>query len=403
VAKYWALCDMVSSPRGGSGGTTTILMRPPPLGARFQAHYCATKGRLVTPSVALMEIDYNGTSSDVLGLDSASVLVFPDPITRVDSLSLAQRTRIKKILDTQFGADYDYQNQAGSIIAVAKCDTSDLLLATYTVQTLLDRLVEHLQIRKPTGLEDMLPFSAHNTEYTDDFATDPFVSRFSEIGGSTDWAYDSANEEIDFTSAAAATIARRDADTGSNEMEAQGTYLLGTNTGYPGPAARVRPSVTTGYFVEMETVGTGTVFYSKLVDGTYSNFATDAITLTDAVWITARLACEVSGSQVNQSFWRTNHTSTKPTDPGWIGADGTPDATAADTAANRILDADAQRGGCQCNTDTTAADWFKTRAISDRTAAGAPDTGPQIYLRPVQIREGRRRALTVFGRVLGIR
>jgi hypothetical protein len=334
-------------------------------------------GRLTLHEWMVAEIDFTGPRSAVTALESTDIVLLPMLVERLADLSAARRQRIRDGLLAAFSAGYTYLNQAGVLQTVGALDLSDVLTSgTLTGGDMLARLSTYLAHREATGKEGVVE-APHNTEFLDDFATDPFTGgRFSNVTANL-WTYDGTNFEIDCPGTGGAFIARRDSDVGSLDMETQGTILLPSDAGagYPGPSARNRPSADTHYALEVETSGTGTVYYIRRVAGANTDLGgSDALTFTDSVWCSVRLATQTNGAQVDLSVWRLNHTGTKPADPGWIGVDGTPDATLAggDTNAARILDSDAQRGGVvQTNAAATSTDWFKVRAVSDRGGAGA--------------------------------
>jgi hypothetical protein len=90
-----------------------------------------------------------------------------------------------------------------------------------------------------------------------------------------------------------------------------------------------------------------------------------------------------AGSNVVVDIWYQNHSTSKPSDPGWIGVDGSPDETYTDTAADRLDDSTHLYNGIvwqgQGVDYDTRHSYYKQRAISDRGGAPADPEGSMIH------------------------
>jgi len=360
MADYLVL-NRVVAPTRQPGGMGYTLGNGPPLVAKFAAQYAPVRGRAMAHEWCLVQIAYDGLEVDVLALESADIFVLGSRGGRLSDMSVAKRLALRNLLDS-FGASYNYQNQADTIITVPELQTGDLALLT--MSALEARLLDYFQQSKATGLEGRLIAPDHNTEFTDDFSTNPFTANWTETIG-TAWTWDDPNDEMDCAGGGTNNVMRRDADVGSNEMEAQGTFLL---AGYGGTCARHRDGADDTMYQTQHGNGDSTLYWFRVVAGVFTQIGTDAETFVDAQWYTVRLACQTNGAQVDLSAWVLGHGASKPADPGWIGVDGSPTDTFADTNAARIVDADAQRGGLFYNDfgGAGSADWFKVRAVSDR-------------------------------------
>jgi len=216
----------------------------------------------------------------------------------------------------------------------------------------------------------------HNTEYLDDFSTDP-TARWAAISGAV-WAWDSVNSEMDADATVARWAQRYTTDTGSIEHEAQATFLLAgaaSTDQMGGGGGRMHATADDFYFPVISAVNDTVILY-KHVAGVRTTLATfTGYTALANEFHTMRSAyAGAAGSNVVISIWRQNHGTTKPANPGWYGADGTPDHTYTDTAADRLDDATHLYNGIvgqgQGGDWDTRHSFFKERAISDRSAGG---------------------------------
>lgn len=231
-------------------------------------------------------------------------------------------------------------------------------------------------------------FESHNTEYTDDFSTDPYSApRWTNERGASAW--DSTNLELDMAQSTARIGSRYSVnDPGSIEQEAQATFLhdcafcstAGEENG--GPSVRNDSGgVDSWYWNAMDTVADN-ISLKTLFEGGETELATVAVTVADLDFWTIRLAAAgAAGANVELALWYTNHGASKPSDPGWIGVDGSPDLTYTDTGANRHDAADDIQGGIAVKATGVAIDtrhdFFKVRAITDRGGAATPTPDPE--------------------------
>jgi len=352
---------------GGMGCALGSPGAPAPLrGRKYAYRYAPTRGRMSVHEWCLVQVTYNGPESDILTLESSDLFVLGLRGGLVADMSVAKRLALRNLLDS-FGASYNYQDQADTLITVPALPTGDLALLTMT--ELEVRLLDYFQNGKPTRLEGQVSLVDHNTEFTDDFSTDPFTANWTETMG-TAWTWDDPNDEMDCAGGGTNNVMRRDADVGSNEMEAQGTFLL---AGYGGTCCRHRDGTDDTTYMTQHGNGDNNIYWYRVVAGVFTDMGgTDPETFVDNQWYSVRLACQTQGANVVLSAWVLGHGASKPADPGWVGVDGSPTDTFSDGNAARILDADAQRGGLFYNDfgGAGSADWFKQREISDRAGAG---------------------------------
>ena len=280
-------------------------------------------------------------------------------------LAVPKRNSLKSIMDG-FGASYEYDNQGDSLITVPALDTSGL--NSMTLRQVKSLLLDYFEHGKPTGA--VLDTFDSNTEFLDDFSTDPLTSRMSETGisGGTQWSYNATDDDMDITQLSWECL-RYDSSVGSSDMETQCSFESANNNGWPGPTTRVAAAAATSYEHMVHTGGTGNLYYGRRITGTQTIFDINAFALTDSVWHTLRAAVEGTGATVSIDTWVQIHTSSKPSDPGWIGSDGSPDNESSDSHADRIVTNN--MGGMVNNRDVDRRfDWFKTRAVSDRSVGG---------------------------------
>ena len=221
----------------------------------------------------------------------------------------------------------------------------------------------------------------HNTEYTDNFSTDPSTRWTGYLGGTLTW--DSGNSEIDgnMDNTDAALIYTAN-DPGSIEQESQLSFFLDgrATKDYAGVALRWDTAADDGY-VFMASNQDDTMYWFRYLAGTRSTISSYAKTLAVDQWHTIRIAASGAvGSSVSLAGWDTLPGSKPGSDPGWYGVDGTPDGTATDSSVDR-LDASTHLkcgfgwvgGGVDYDPQVC---YFKERAISDRAGAGTNPKGP---------------------------
>jgi len=289
-------------------------------------------------------------------------------------LSLGDRTALRSALETRFG-NYEWVNRQGSTIVVPAFSGATLDLTTPWADA-LRLLFAHMSHGLPA--DDGPGPETHNTQYLDDFSVDPSTRWTSEIGTYT---WDSGNSEFDVTQVDGdPRIFRYSANApGSLDHESQVTTIGAASANERTINAGVRIADTgdnEGYGSSAFVNDTALIHY-RIVAGAYTTISTTTpMTFTMSDWHTFRQAAEGTGATVTLSWWVADHGATKPSDPGWIGVDGSPTGTYGDTDAARLVAArDAQCGICGRGNATdydTRHSFWKSRAVSDR--GGAPST-----------------------------
>lgn len=212
----------------------------------------------------------------------------------------------------------------------------------------------------------------------DDFTTDP-AARWSAIGASA-YTWDSANGEFDVNTVSADPyLFANAAAPGGMDQEAQLSFIMGADNfeaRAPVPMVRHRSGQVEGYFLRFNHVED---FYQLLrftagAEGEVGGGA--ALTINPSEWYTVRIAAEGGvGANVTISVWVQSHGASKPADPGWIGANGSPDNIWTDTNGSRLDEADSVLCGI-AGKDTsdydTRCDFYKHRLIADRAGVVLP-------------------------------
>lgn len=369
----WALSrivtDTASDFPGGAVGFTTAAMRDR-LAAQIEAYYPpmddAGAGFMLGFAVVRLQGGVQQPANDDTRLIPNALL---DATLR--DLTQAQRTRLRNEIEEWF-TGYQFTDYDGTVKVKAAFSAAGYTLDTPIRRILLD-LFEHMghsESRPRLGV-----LAPHNTEYLDDFSTDP-ASRWTFESGSAAW--DSANNEYDFN-AAATTLARYSAnDPGSIEQEAQVTAIEGAAR-CPYVAVRFENAGADDCYA-IHSNADGFMELVRWVAASRTALANWTLPSRDSGdFVTWRLAASGAvGANVVLDGWVSNHGTTKPSDPGWIGVDGSPDNTYTDTAVGRHDDSsDIQCGIGGRNGagdyDTRHCFW-KSRAISDRGGGGGPST-----------------------------
>jgi len=369
----WGLSQIVSF----MGGWTCAAQVNNPT-ARIDIHYPPldrTTGTYTQPWALIWTPD---TLANTTGTYMVPRRIDVDTLTIAD-LTNPQRNAARTATESRF-TGYSYTNWDGSIVTVPAFDFDIYPLSTPLVDLIrgIYAYFGHSDYRpRPATLE------AHNTEYTDDFSTDP-AARWTGILGGT-FAHDAVNNEMDCdTSNIDAIVYYSANDPGSIEQEAQHTYFLDgrATKDYYGTAVRVDGTATDGY-VAMASNQDDLIYVFRYLAGTRSTIGSSAKTLAVDEWHTTRLAVSGGvGSNAVCDIWDNLDGASKPSsDPGWYGVDGTPDWTVTDSSVDR-LDASTHikcgvgwiGGGADWD---NAADWFKERAITDR--AGTDPEGSLIH------------------------
>lgn len=213
--------------------------------------------------------------------------------------------------------------------------------------------------------------------FTDNFDTDPFASRWALLRNCTSW--NSTDLDIDCTPDNGSINLIYNTTLDSIDHEAQVT-LRGPGSGSslgPGPFVRSDDSLLQGYtaeYVNYGGSGTSAIRIRRVSDDGPNDFLDEVSvsgTFVNDQWVTIRMAAEGAvGGDVVLSFWVQLHGSgTKPSDPGWIGSNGSPDATYTDTGGagrrNAATFTFAGIGGGGTHPDSSN-DYWKARDISAR-------------------------------------
>ncbi|HYE22753.1 MAG TPA: putative Ig domain-containing protein, partial [Verrucomicrobiae bacterium] len=232
-------------------------------------------------------------------------------------------------------------------------------------------------------LVPLYPFnSTEAAEFSDNFDTDPYGSgRWVNEMDNAVW--DSANGELDTANDNAVAIRYVANSPGSIEHEAQITAMLQTSR-LVGPGVRFdNTGADSMYGMVLETTGQITIYrWNAGVQTTIAN-GSSGVTGTNGNFYSMRLAASGTvGGNVVLNAWVVSHGSTKPSDPGWVGSDGSPNLTFTDTAASGTrLDGNQYSqagiaGRAGVNVDDERHDYFKVRAISDRGGSPTPPPPP---------------------------
>jgi hypothetical protein len=367
----------------GRGGLTTAAMRQR-LAPNMENHFPPLAGGAARVPWALVWL--GGT----VGTPDADTILLPD-LSLDNTPTTTQRDAIRNAASGRLDA-YEWDSKA-----IAAFDTSRVTTTT-TAREILDLLLRYMQHSEQRTVRSLT--ETHNTEYTDDFSTNP-NTRWQTYTGWGGYTWDSADGEVDMANDG---IIAYTTSPGSIEHEAQATFLTyNTNgAGWSGGATvrmNTSTSVRDAYFTEWEPgSGTaGTLYLSRYAAGTYAELASYSFDIDTSQFWTVRIAAAGgAGANVVLTVWYSLHGTSKPSDPGWYGVDGSPDRTYTDTAASR-LDETANSlcgmgsGGASTEYDTRH-DFFKVRAISDR-GGGAGDDLIEVVGETVALAEVAQRTI----------
>lgn len=286
-------------------------------------------------------------------------------------LTAAQGNNLRNFLESWL-LGYSFQDWDGQQKVIAAFTEKT---ATYTNSTTLKQIVRDIYKHLYHSANRPRPVvtESHNTEYTDDFATDT-ASRWTNFTSFTGVAWNSTNQEADVGGDNDCASRYSANNPGSIEHEAQALTLSYTDRRAVGPGVRMYGTNRDAYGCSLDQSDNLQLW--KLVGATRTNIAVTTLAITQGNWIWQRLAAEgTAGNNVVLSYWRVDTGSaTKPgADAGWQGANGTPDYTFTDTAADRLDDSthtDCGLAGRGAVSATSRTDWWRERAISDR--AGGP-------------------------------
>lgn len=289
-------------------------------------------------------------------------------------LTGVQRTNLRNQLEEWLTA-YQFVDWDSQTVVKAAFDGSGYTLTTTLATVMRDvfRHMGHSTFRaKPAAVED------HNTEYTDDFSTDPSSRWTAHRSASPTW--DSGNGEYDMNTASGDSWIRYSANNpGSIEHESQHTFFLNGRVSQDrhGVAIRLASAADDAYHLVAGNQA-DSLYLNRYNAGTRSTIATfTGYTMANDEFHTCRLAASgTAGNNVVLDAWDTNHGASKPgADPGWLGTDGTPDDTYTDTSVDRLDDSTHIYCGIgwqgQGGDWDTQCDWFKERALTDRSGASS--------------------------------
>ncbi len=359
----WGVSRIVQEADGGYA--VAAMLQTPRLADQVSAYYPPLQDGVYPVGWALVHLVGN------IGTPDADTRLLPDRLTTatVGDLTQQQRNTLRNVLEQALSA-YSYVDRYGATINKAAFQAAGYSLSTPIFRILRDvyEYLGHSETRPVQAVPE-----SHNTEYLDNFSTDP-SSRWTADSATLTW--DSGNSELD-SFLTSNTLWRYTAnDPGSIEHEAQVTLqsqgTAGSSNRTPGPL--VRGSATSNGY-QIHDNGDDVIPLARWNSGTRTALA--AITGNTARnpgdFQTLRLAASgAAGSAVVLSYWQTVHGATKPSDPGWIGVDETPGFTTySDTdATNRHDDSDdiyCGIGGRSAASDSDPRlSFWKSRAISDR-------------------------------------
>lgn len=361
----WGFSRIVSD---GGGGWTTHAMQerlasaiaakyPPLVNGAYPVPYAMVRlaGHLVTPAT-------NDTVLLPRNLDL-------DELTLGD-LTAAQRLNLRNFLETWI--DYQFTDWDGSLRSMPGMGT---VVATYTAGTLVREVLRDLYRYLGHSASRIRSNQAewHNTEYLDDFNTDP-SARWTTQPGCTPGSWNSGAGEYTFDGDN--DVGRRYSanNAGSIEHEAQITSTVSSvGSRAVGAGVRLRSGTHDGYGMSVATAGSTQIW--KFVGGVRTGlYDAGAGSFAAGDWVTLRLAASGGdGANVALAAWVNDHNGTKPSDPGWYGVDASPDHTYTDTAVDRLDDSTLhtdQGVVCRGNVSgNSTSDFFKLRAIADRGGA----------------------------------
>lgn len=209
----------------------------------------------------------------------------------------------------------------------------------------------------------------------DDFSTDPFASRWTDLGDGTA-IWDSVDLEMDLPGGSSVVLVAYSGDSlASLDMEAQVTTVASGTNRLVGPAVRIdNTGAVSAYVLNIASDGTYVLYRYDAGVRVLVDSGVSGLTFTAGHWYTLRLAAEGLGATVTCSGWVLDHGATKPAAPGWIGITASPNFTATDTTAGRLIAnpySDVGIGGRDPGTDyDTRHSYFLARTIAERSGAG---------------------------------
>lgn len=311
----------------------------------------------------------------------ANTVIFPLPITNVSDptigdLTAGQRLALRNNVNSWL-QDYTYTDYDGTVVSKSNFTLKSV---GWTNATKLSEVVQdiygwigHTQSRPRVARRE-----THNTEYLDSFATDP-TARWTRLQDTfLTWLSGSAEINVDGDNGLFHAYTAN--NPGSMEQEAQLTGVIATGQRIPGPGTRIYSNgvgSSDGYGMTLDFVGNLQLW--RYNAGVQTNIALQNVTSAPATtdYYTQRLAASGgNGANVVLDTWFLQHGGSKPSDPGWIGNNASPDYTYTDTSVDRLDDvalhiyAGIVGRGSSAFPSLSANTWFKERAISDRVSYG---------------------------------
>ena len=345
----------------------------------YYAPYDAANSRYFLP-FALVNIE------GAIDRPTSDTIILPAAPSRIRDLSQAERSNLYNFITSNYG-DYSFTDRVGEGRIKTAFSVSRYNLDT-TIQQILEDLFDHMEHGR---VYDLGALEVHNTEYTDDFGTDP-ASRWNNPDTGNDYfSWDNTNDELDFSLAGNDIFAVYSANnSGSMDHESQVTTLChnGTERRVIGCGVRMYDNATEeGYAIWGDANASNILIGEKQSGGSFAVLATQGTTtFTDGNFYTFTLAAEGVGATVTLSGWLVDETGTKPaSDPGWTTSASPPATTVnhPDSSPDRLINA-SNHVDCGIASATAIAgdydtrhDYFKLRAISDR-AGGAASIMNQI-------------------------
>lgn len=365
----WGFSRIISD---GDGGWTTHAMQaqlapeisakyPPLVNGAYPVPYALVRlaGTLVAPAT-------NDTVLLPRNLDLAELTL--------GRLTAQQRLNVRNFLETWIA--YQFTDWDGAIRSVPGLTP---VVANYTSATLVRDVLRDLYRYLGHSADRPRPDTreTHNTQYLDDFSTDPATRWTAELNGGT---WDSGAAEYDLPAGLSDIGARYSANgPGSIEHEAQVTarWLTGMSR-LVGPAVRFATDGTDDFY-GWNLVSDGSLALYRWNAGARTTLeaSSSVATMTVDDYYTLRLAAEgLDGANVTLRAWVADHNTSKPGAFAWIGADESPTFTfAADTSVDRLdngaLHMHCGIGSRDPGVGNTQHDWFGLRALSDRVAGGS--------------------------------
>lgn len=372
-AGRWGFTRIVPRPGIAGGWTTASAVQGITDGSAEYFYPPLVAGSYAAPYAVVRLTGALVTSPD------ANTILLPRNLDLADltlgDLTAPQRLNLRNFLETWVA--YQFTDWDGTLQSMPGIQT---LVQAYTAATPIRQVLRDLYRYLGHSADRPRPqaFESHNTEYTDDFSSDPFSApRWTNDRGTAVW--DSTNNELDMSFAVGNPQCRYSVnDAGSIEHESQITSVW-DGLFEQAAGAAVRMDSAGGQDCYFCTWNRTNVLLYRSNAGSPTLLTSAAFSATAFDFVTNRIAASgAAGANVALSIWRTTHGASKPSDPGWYGTDGSPDQTYTDTAVDRLdasghLDCGSSGIGTGADYDSRS-DFFKLRAISDRGGGGGSPT-----------------------------